>query len=49
MSSVDKLIKKNLRQKNKQTAEEMLRKFMEENQKKKKQKDLMQMNQDIKR
>ena len=41
MSSVDKLIKKNIRQKGKQTAEEMLKKFMEENQKKKRQKDLI--------
>jgi hypothetical protein len=31
LSSVDKLIKKNIRQKCKQTAEEMLKKFMEEN------------------
>ena len=31
ISSVDKLIKKNIRQKGKQTAEEMLRKFMEDN------------------
>ena len=31
LSSVDKLIKKNIRQKGKQTAEEMLKKFMEEN------------------
>lgn len=44
MSSVDKLIKKNIRQKGKQTAEEMLKKFMEETQKKRRQKELMQMN-----
>jgi len=49
ISSVDKLIKKNIRQKGKQTAEEMLKKFMEENQKKKRQKELIEMNNEIKR
>ena len=44
LSSVDKLIKKNIRQKGKQTAEEMLKKFMEENQRKKRQEGLVRMN-----
>ena len=49
LSSVDKLIKKNIRQKGKQTAEEMLKKFMEENQRKKRQEGLVRMNQEIKK
>ena len=46
---MDKLIKKNIRQKGKQTAEEMLKKFMEENQRKKRQEGLVRMNQEIKK
>lgn len=40
LSSVDKLVRKNIRQKGKQTADELVRKFMEETQRKMRQKEL---------
>lgn len=46
---MDKLIKRNIRQKSKKNAEEMLVKFMEETQRKLRQKEILLRNDEIKK
>lgn len=46
---LDKLVKKNLRKKGKQDAEQMLKKFMEETQKKMRQAEISERNREVRK
>ena len=49
LSGLDKLVKKNLRKKGKKEAEEMLKKFMEETQKKNRQAEITERNKEVRK